>query len=181
MILMELPNFCVKNAAKKGVSGDAGESRSREGGWGIGEVRHAEAGEDAEGQVEEPDVEGSEWPEDWGSGNGEIGYQPEGAWVGVVCDGSREAHEFGLGKAVEEKVGDDEVGAGGRDDIKRRRLEGSDALDERLATVAEELEHSGAGIHCHGCQMGPVGEQLGQKAAVTVAKQQRLVARWELS
>jgi len=76
----------------------------------------AEAGEDAEGEVEGPDMEGGEGAENGVRGDGEVGQEPEGAWCGEGGDVLGEGGEFGLGEAVEEEVGDDEVGAGRRGD-----------------------------------------------------------------
>ena len=52
MILMELPDFRVKKPAQEFVAGEAGEAGGGQGGLGVGEVGDAQAGEDAEGEVE---------------------------------------------------------------------------------------------------------------------------------
>ncbi len=161
---MELPDFCVKKAEQEFVAGDAGEAGGGEGGLGVGEVGDAEAGEDAEGEVEGADVEGGEGAEEWALGDGEVGEEPEGAGGGVGGDVLGEGGEFGLGEAVEEEVGDDEVGVAGYPagvegrgwkQVQRPRSEGSDALDVRLAAVAEEVEHGGAGIDGEGAEVRP--------------------------
>ncbi len=110
MILVELPDFCVKKAAKEFVAGDAIEAGGGEGGLGVGEMGDAEAGEDAEGEVEEADVEGGEGAKEsgvggWRSRRGARGCRGR-CWR--RC-GLGEGVEFGLGEAVEEEVGDDEV------------------------------------------------------------------------
>ena len=107
---MELPDFCVKKAAEEFVAGDAREAGGGEVGLGVGEVGDAQAGEDAEGEVEEADVEGGERAEDGALRDGEVGEEPEGAGGGVRGDLVGEGGEFRLGEAVEEEVGDDEVG-----------------------------------------------------------------------
>jgi len=110
VILMELPDFCVKKAKQEFVAGDACEAGGGEGGLRVGKVGDAEAGEDAEGEIEEADVEGGEGAKDWVGGDGEVGEEPEGAGGGVRGDLVGEGGEFRLGEAVEEEVGDDEVG-----------------------------------------------------------------------
>jgi hypothetical protein len=63
MILAALPDFCVEKAAEKVVAGDAVEACGGESGLRVGEVGDAEAGEDAEGEIEGSDVEGGEGAE----------------------------------------------------------------------------------------------------------------------
>ena len=106
---MELPDLCVKKAAQEFVASDAREAGGGEGGLRVGKVGDAEAGEDAEGEVEKTDVEGGEGAEECALGDGEVGEEPEGAGGGVGGDVSGEGIDFGLGEAVEEEVGDDEV------------------------------------------------------------------------
>jgi hypothetical protein len=150
VILVELPDFCVKKTAKEFVAGEAREAGGGEGGLGVGEVGDAEAGEDAEGEVEETDVEGGEGAEECVLRDGEVGDEPEGAWGGVCGDLMGECGEFGLGEAVEEEVGDDEVSAGRWGAGECRGLEGPDAMDIGLAAVTEELKHGCAGIDGEG-------------------------------
>ena len=78
----------------------------------VGEVGGAEAGEDAEGEVEAADEELCGETHEAG-GDAEVGDEPEGAGSEVWGDAGDEGVEFGLGEAVEEEVGDDEVVAGG--------------------------------------------------------------------
>jgi hypothetical protein len=110
MILAVLPDFCVEKAAQEFVAGDAVEAGGGEGGLGVGEVGDAKAGEDAEGEIEGADVEGCEGAEERGWGDGEVGEEPEGAGGGVGGDVVGKGVELGLGEAVEEEVGGDEVG-----------------------------------------------------------------------
>ena len=111
---MELPDFCVKKAVKEFVAGEAREAGGGEGGCGVGEVGGAQAGEDAEGKVEEADVEGGERAEERALRDGEVGEEPEGAGGGVRGEILGEGLKFGLGEAVEKEVGNDEVGGGPR-------------------------------------------------------------------
>ena len=86
----------------------------------VGEVGGAETGEDAEGEVESADEEllrgGA-----WAGGDAEVGDEPEGSGSERGGDAGDEGVEFGLGEAVEEEVGDDEV-VGVRAGVKVRAL-----------------------------------------------------------
>ncbi len=88
--------------------GDSGEAGLGEWGGVVGEVGGAEAGEEAEGEIEGADEEFG-WKMHGAGGNAEVGDEPEGAGGEVGCDAGDEGVEFGLGEAVEEEVGDDEI------------------------------------------------------------------------
>jgi len=70
----------------------------------------AEVGEEAEGEVEGSDVEGGERTESAGAGLAEVGEEPEGSGGDLGGEVLGEGVDFGLGEAVEEEVGGDEVG-----------------------------------------------------------------------
>jgi hypothetical protein len=109
MILLALPEFCVDEAEEAFVAGDASEAGAGEGGLRVGQVVGSEARKDAEGEIEGADVKGGEGFEERGAGWAEVGQDPEGAGAdGGEAEG--EAIDFGLVEAVEEEVGDDEVG-----------------------------------------------------------------------
>ncbi len=154
MILMELPDFCVKNAEQELVARDAGEAGGGEGHLRVGKPGDAEAGEDAEGQVERADVEGGKGAEDRCLGDGEVREEPEGAGGGIRGEGLGQGGEFSRGEAVEEEVGDDEVSVLRRSDGEGGSLESADAVQEGLAATAEELKHGGAGIDGQGTEVG---------------------------
>jgi hypothetical protein len=99
----------------------------------------------------------------------------------VGGDGLGEGLDFGLGKAVEEEVGDDEVGVGRRADGEGGALEDSDAVDEGLAAVVQKLQHGGAAIDGQGPQVGPVFEEAGEEAAVAISEEEGLMAGWEFA
>jgi hypothetical protein len=74
----------------------------------VGETGSAESGEEAEGEVEAADEELC--GETHGArGDAEVGDEPEGSGSEGGSDAVDEGVEFGLGEAVEEEVGDDEV------------------------------------------------------------------------
>ena len=81
-------------------------ARVRAASW-SGRAGDAQAGEDAEGEVEAADEERAGSP--GAGGNAEVGDEPEGVGGEVGCDAGGEGFELGLGEAVEEEVGDDEV------------------------------------------------------------------------
>ncbi len=105
-----------------------------------------------------------------------------------------EGLEFGLGEAVEEEVGDDEVGGwelgvpgdggtggvGGWKEVQGGGLQGSEAGDIGVATAAQEVKHGGAGVYGEDAEVGPAFKEAGEEAAVAVAEYECLVARWEL-
>ena len=90
------------------VVGDSREAGVGEGSGVVGETRRAEAGEDAEGQVECANNDFC-WKAHGAGGNAEVGDQPEGPRGKSGDDSGGQGFEVGLGKAVEEEVGDDEV------------------------------------------------------------------------
>jgi hypothetical protein len=59
-------------------------------------------------------------------------------------------------------------------------LEGLEAVGVGLAALAEEVEHGGAGVDGQGVEVGLLGEELGEEAAVAVAENQGAVAWGEL-
>ncbi len=72
-----------------------------------------------------------------------------------------EGGELGLGEAVEEEVGDDEVGFGGGCDGEGGGLQGLEAVGVGTAAVAEEVEHGGAGVDREGLEVWLTGEEAG--------------------
>ena len=74
----------------------------------VGEAGGAEAGEDAEGQVEAAD-DGAGREAHWSGGDAEVGDEPESVGLEGWGEAMDEGFEVGLGEAVEKEVGDDEV------------------------------------------------------------------------
>ncbi len=87
----------------------------------VGEVGGAQAGDDAEGEVEAADEELRGQAHGAG-GNAEVGDEPECSGSEGGDDAGDEGVEFGLGEAVEEEVGDDEVVLFGLGGVKVRAL-----------------------------------------------------------
>ena len=110
LILPISPEFCVNQAVEAVVAGDALEACGMEGGLGVGEVGDAEAGKDAEGEVEGADVEGGKGAEGSGMGLAEVREEPEGTRAEVRGEVEGEGVDLGLGEAIQEEVGGDEVG-----------------------------------------------------------------------
>ena len=147
----------------------------------VGEAGGAEAGEEAEGEVEAPDEELCRETHGAG-GDAEVGDEPEGSGSEGRGDASDESVEFGLGEAVEEEVGDDEivsfvsVGCVGFP-LEREGecvgLMGAKAKggirDCCFAALAKEVEHGGADVDCVGVEVRVVLEELGEEATVAVA------------
>jgi hypothetical protein len=168
-----LPEFGGEEAREAELMGDSGQAGLGEGRGVVGEAGGAETGEEAEGEVEGADEElcgethGARW-------DAEVGDQPEGSGMQVLCDAGDESVELGLGEAVEEEVGDDEVvGTFQRVDecVGVVRAQAKSGVGRCcFATLAEELEHGGAGVDCVGVELGVVLEELGEEATVTVAQ-----------
>jgi hypothetical protein len=74
----------------------------------VGESGGAETCEETEGEIEAADEELCRETHGAG-GNAEVGDEPEGSGSEGRSDASDESVEFGLGEAVEEEVGDDEI------------------------------------------------------------------------
>ena len=142
----------------------------------IGETAGAEAGEDAEDKVEGAGEKFCGEAHGAGGGDAEVGDEPEG--FGSVGGGGAEDEGFqiGLGEAVEEEMGDDEVvffggGAGEGEGVGLVGVESGGGVGcGCLAAAAEEFEHGFAEVYRVGVEMTVCCEELGQKAAVSVAE-----------
>jgi hypothetical protein len=176
-LFLELPEFGGEKAGETVVVRDSAEASVGERGGVIGEAGGAEVGEDAEGQIEGSDEESGREAHEAG-GDAEVGDEPERVGGEAGDDAGDQGFEVGLGEAVEEEVGYDEIvgfcwgvwgwegeGAG---------LVGFEAVEGVgggcFAVAAEELEHGGAGVDCIGLEVGVLGEELGEEAAVAVAE-----------
>ena len=92
----------------------------------------------------------------------------------MFCGAGYEGFEVGLGEAVEEEVGDDEIVRFG---CRRGEGEGAGLVGLEaggrvggFAALAEELEHGGAGVYGVHFDDGVRGEELGGEAAVSVTQ-----------
>ena len=92
----------------------------------------------------------------------------------VFCDAGEEGVELGLGKTVEEEVGDDEVVGGVEREGEGVGLLGVEALRgvwcDGFAALAEELEHGGADVYGVDGDVWVGCEESGSEAAVSVAE-----------
>jgi hypothetical protein len=180
---LDLPEFCGEEAREPMLGGDSGEAGLSEWCGVIGEVSGTEAGKEAEGKVEGADEEPggkAHWP----GRNAEVGDEPESSGCEGGSDAGDEGVEVGLGEAVEEEVCDDEiVGAFGREGegVGVMSAEASGCVGSCFSTsFAQELEHGGADVDCVGAEMLVLLEELGEEAAVAIAKDQCVVAVDEL-
>lgn len=87
-------------------------------------------------------------------------------------DAGDQGFEIGLSEAVEEEVSDYEIVLFRIGGIEGEGLDlvGLEACCVRFATFAQEMEHGGAGVDGIGLEIGVLGEELGQEAAVSVAQ-----------
>jgi hypothetical protein len=167
-----LPEFSGEEAGEAVVLGEAGEVDLVESGGVVREVGDAEIGEDTKDEVEAAYVGAGDGAHGAGGWDAEVGDEPEGLGGEVRSDLGDEDFELGLGEAVEEEVGDDQVvffrgrGAEGEG----VGFVGLEAIGERGATLAKEMEHGGAGVDSFGLEVGVLSEELGEEAAVAVAQ-----------
>jgi hypothetical protein len=141
----------------------------------VGKVGGAEAGEEAEGHVEGADEE-SGGETHWAGGYSEVGDEPGGFRDERGSDAVDEGVEIGLGEAVEEEVGDDEIvrafeGCG--EDV---GVVGAEAdvyvWSGGFAALPEEFEHGGAGVYGISVDVLVVCKELGEETTVSIAYDQ---------
>jgi hypothetical protein len=104
----ELPEFGGKEASKAVVLVYAGQSGFSEGGRMVGEPDGAKAGKDAKDEVKGAD-EYERWKTHATGWDAEIGEEPESLWRKGGGNTCKEDFKFGLGKAIDEEVSNDEV------------------------------------------------------------------------
>jgi len=127
--------------------------------------------ENAEGKVKRAHKDAG--GETHGTGrDAEVGDEPECSRCEVRSEVGDKSFDIRLREAIEEEVGHDEiVSAGGR--------EGEGAGMARLqasggsATLAEKVEHSGAGVYGFGVEIGVGSHQCAEEAAVPIAQNAR--------
>jgi hypothetical protein len=177
-----LPELGVEQAAEALAAEEAVEACGAKGGLGIGEAGDAEASEYAEGEVQRADVERGDWAQGGLAGDGEVGEQPEGSGLERSSQAMGEGGKVGLGEAVEEKVGDDEVGVGFGGQVEGRGLEGLQlsAWGGAEAALAEEMEHGGAGVDGQDVEVRLVVKEFSEEATVAIAEDEGVGARGEL-
>ena len=138
----------------------------------VGELGGAEAREQTEGVVEDSDQNAGEWA-DRSGGDAEVGDEPKRSGSKGGTDMGNQGIEVCLSEAVKEEVGGDKIVA-----ACKREDQGIAVMDAqarvgvgscRFRTLAEELKHGDARIDRIGSKMRVVREQLGEKAAVSIA------------
>ncbi len=143
----------------------------------VGEVGSAQTGQEAEGEVEDSDVEAAREVEKAG-GDAEVGVEPEGSRGQVRRQFGDEGFEFGLGKAVKEEVGGDQVCFPGDCVFQGAVIVCVEAMGSavngRFAALAEKLKHGGAGVYRVGVYAEICLEELGEEATVSIAEYQGL-------
>lgn len=170
---MVLPYLRGQNSKEEAVEGHRGEAGSAEGGGVVGKLRDAKTGEQAEGEVEEADQSLCRAAEQ-ARGNAEVGEKPKRSRGEMGSRSGDEPIEFGLGEAIEEEVGDDEV-------VGVRGLEGAgidlvglEAGECTARSTPEKVEHGGAEVDGVGLEMAVAGQEGCEKAAVSVAEDESL-------
>jgi hypothetical protein len=170
-----LPEFGEEKTGEMMVVRDSSQTTLREGGDVVGEMGGSETGEDAECEIECADGEFC-WKPHRAAGDAEVRGEPESSGGEGGSDAGDEGFECGLGEAVEEEVGDDEVvgfcfdGEGqGAGVVDLETVGGG-----RFAPLAEELEHGGAGVDCIGLDVWVASEKLREEATVSIAEDECL-------
>ena len=114
----------------------------------------------------------------------EVRDEPEGSGSEGGSDAVDEEVEFGLGEAVKEEVGDDQVVRAFEWEGERAVVVGAETSSGVgsccFATLALEFEHGGAGIDDVGVEMRIVLEELGEETAVSVTQDQGVAAIEEI-
>jgi hypothetical protein len=172
VVRSDLPELGCQEAYEAMLVGDSSEAGLREGCSVVGEAGGAETGEEAEGEIEAADEELCRDTQGAG-GDAEVGDEPEGSGSEGGNDASDERVEFGLGEAVEEEVGDDEiVSLCGRegDGVGVMGAEADGGVGSCcFAALAEELKHRRTGVDYVGAEIRVLLEELGEEASVAVA------------
>ncbi len=174
-----MPELGGEEAAEGVVNTKREETGAAEDGGMVWQVSGAETGEQAEGKVEgtyEKAGDRADWP---GGRDAEVGEDPESAGREASADCGDEVGEIRFGEAVEEEVRGDEVKGGlGRCG---ERGEGisvmrGKAMGGKGAATGEESQHGAAGVDGGGVEVGIAVQQSGEKAAISVAKDERVAA-----
>jgi hypothetical protein len=102
----------------------------------------------------------------------------------VRSEAGGEVVEFGLGEAVEEEVGDDEVVRVGWGEGEGVAVVGAQAgfgcVVRPVGSAGEEMKHGGADVDGVDVEVGIGGEEAGKEAAVAVAENECAPAGGEL-
>lgn len=182
-----LPEFRGEDTAEEAMLAESRETGVAKDGGVVGEAGDAEAGEQAEGEIEGADEQGGGDSKGAARGDAEVGDDPEGVGGEVGAEGGEEGLELGRREAVEDEVGGDEVEGGvglesggegvGVAEVGLLYLE---AWGEGVTALGEELEHAGAGVDGEGVEVG-VGAQEGmEEAAVAVAEDEGVAGGEEI-
>ena len=152
--------------------------------WMIGQGLLAEAGEDAEGMVEQRHQRRGEDATEERGRDGEFGDEPESVWRQARGEAMAEVGDLRRGEAIEKEVGDDEVvvrsffGGHWGPEAQVGDLRGKPAGVGGCA-LFEQLHHAWAGVD--GCDAnGGVGaKQRRGEAAIAVSEDQCVAALGE--
>jgi hypothetical protein len=170
-----LPEFGEEEPGEPMLLGDSGEAGRLEWIGVVGEFCGAEAGEDAEGEIEAADEDLRRESQEAG-GEVEVGDEPEGLRGESWRDAVDKGFEVGLGEAVQEEVGDDEVVWAVERAGERAGLVRGEACryvgGESVRALTEEAQHGGAGVDCLGAEVRVLPEEFGEEAAVSIADDQ---------
>lgn len=176
------PKFRGKQAAKREVSGAAGEAGGVECCGVVRQVRYAKAREEAEAEIERAD-ENPRGKAHEAGGDAEVGDEPECVGCKVLVEELRECVQVGLSEAVEKEVGDDKVvGASGGEvadvgDLGAQTRGGGGVGG--VSSAGEEREHRGADVDGVDVELGVVREEAGGEAAIAIAKDESTAAPGE--
>ena len=180
-VWIELPEFADEETAEEGFAVAEGQAGAGEDGGVVGERVGAESGDEAEGEVERGDQQPGR---DGGKsgGNGEFGDEPKGVGSEAGTDGMGEREDLVGWEAVEEEVRNDEVVSTGGDQAEGIGFMDSDPVFgvESSDASVKEAEHGGALVNDVGVQGGVSGEEVDEKAAISVAENEGAAGGGEL-
>ena len=170
-----LPELRGEEAEEGVVDGDGLQAGIAEGGGMAGKAGGAKVRKQAEGEIKEPDDEACGQGEDavW---DAEVGIEPEGLRLQEGREACDEVVDLGLGEAVDDEEGDDEVGRAGWGKEAEVGLSGGEAACVGRGVPTELGEHGWAEIDGVGLERRILAQERSGKAAVAVAEEERVAA-----
>jgi len=171
----ELPEFGGQEAPQRVVVRYAGESCPGQGSCVIGKSGGAEASENAEGKIEASDDDpcGKAHGAGWDT---EIGDEPERAGGKGGGDARNQKLEIGLDETIQKKMRNDEIIRAAGREIESADVASVEAASSvwnlRFATLAQQVEHRGAGVYGLGMEMGICSDKLSEETAVSISEDQ---------
>ena len=173
--MLTLPEFSDQHAGEEATSVYEAKAGGTERLTMVGKMGDAEAGEQSEGEVEDANQEGGGVLERTGR-DAELGDEPEGARRGAAREPVGKVVNFRLGEAVQEEVGDKEVGRSLRGEAAGVGVHGQEAVCVEGGVMTQEAEHGFTGIDRSDVDVWVGAEQTGGETSVPVAEDEGIAS-----